>query len=500
MNVFAPSSTPPSAPLSLEANIRDAKEIAPETDGYGGVEYKLHLNSPSPDRMERLVTQLKWRLNEGGGKAIYVLGVADDGSLVGLHAAEYKTTMITMQAMAKMASARIDETKTVPLKDNRIVAEISLSAEAGEDLVDIRIALIGVHAAGKSSLLGAICHGVQDNGRGLARYSLLRHLHEIKTGETSSIAREILGFTLQGLPVTYHTPNLSSWDDIVRASHKAIIFHDCPGKNIKTLIRGVWDVDWAGLVVPADTFATDSQQIELIQSLNIQFFIIISKVDAVTRQNLKTGLEQLCEKFRDLGYNPGFDSSCFPRILFTSAVSMSGFDKLSALLFALPCKSKNWSEAAVFGVQETFHEDSILSGYMYSGKLHIGDTVTVYPSRERRVVESIHRQRLPCSCLATSGTIQLTSRVPNARGMVLSNCDNLMPQQRFDLVITYGKFEGEGFAYYGGKRLNAQIHASRVELTGTSDIILAGMVVLLVDLSHVIRCAGFVKGEVDSYL
>lgn len=45
----------------------------------GNVEYKLKLLRPSAQRFEQLVTQLKFRLEEGGGEALYEIGVADDG-------------------------------------------------------------------------------------------------------------------------------------------------------------------------------------------------------------------------------------------------------------------------------------------------------------------------------------------------------------------------------------------------------------------------------------
>ena len=41
----------------------------------GNVEYKLKLIEPTSTRFEQLVTQLKWRLAEGGGEAIYELSL-----------------------------------------------------------------------------------------------------------------------------------------------------------------------------------------------------------------------------------------------------------------------------------------------------------------------------------------------------------------------------------------------------------------------------------------
>ncbi|KAH9162101.1 hypothetical protein EDB89DRAFT_1956319 [Lactarius sanguifluus] len=73
----------------------------------GNVEYKLHLISPSPARFVHLVTQMKWRLLEGGGQAIYELGVADSGALVGLSPSDLRATLKTLRAMAAEIGARV---------------------------------------------------------------------------------------------------------------------------------------------------------------------------------------------------------------------------------------------------------------------------------------------------------------------------------------------------------------------------------------------------------
>lgn len=39
--------------------------------------------------------------------------------------------------------------------------------------------------------------GELDNGRGSARLNMFRHLHEVKSGRTSSLSHEILGFDAQ---------------------------------------------------------------------------------------------------------------------------------------------------------------------------------------------------------------------------------------------------------------------------------------------------------------
>ena len=72
------------------------KSLPPEVE-KGNIEYKLKLIDPSPTRFERLVTQMKWRLQEGLGEAIYEIGVGDNGSCIGLNDADLAQSLDTLK-------------------------------------------------------------------------------------------------------------------------------------------------------------------------------------------------------------------------------------------------------------------------------------------------------------------------------------------------------------------------------------------------------------------
>ena len=67
----------------------------------GNIEYKLQLLNPSESRFEHLVTQMKWRLQEGDGEAIYEIGVTDSGMLAGLKEEDLRSSLDTLDRMAK---------------------------------------------------------------------------------------------------------------------------------------------------------------------------------------------------------------------------------------------------------------------------------------------------------------------------------------------------------------------------------------------------------------
>lgn len=57
--------------------------------------------NPTQYRFEHLATQLKWRLQEGRGEAVYQIGVEDNGLLVGLTEADMKASLKTLKRMAE---------------------------------------------------------------------------------------------------------------------------------------------------------------------------------------------------------------------------------------------------------------------------------------------------------------------------------------------------------------------------------------------------------------
>lgn len=56
----------------------------------GNIEYKLRLINPNENRIEIQINQMKFRIKEGSGKALYKIGVEDNGRPIGLD----KTDMI----------------------------------------------------------------------------------------------------------------------------------------------------------------------------------------------------------------------------------------------------------------------------------------------------------------------------------------------------------------------------------------------------------------------
>ncbi|KAG7306693.1 hypothetical protein JYU34_008118 [Plutella xylostella] len=96
----------------------------PPEPRFGNVEYKLQLVSVTEKRFQHLVTQLKWRLRSGGGVAIYVVGVRDNGTLLGLRARALRASLHTLRKMAAALRASVTHVTARRVTSDRATVEV----------------------------------------------------------------------------------------------------------------------------------------------------------------------------------------------------------------------------------------------------------------------------------------------------------------------------------------------------------------------------------------
>eukprot|EP00166_Cyanidium_caldarium_P000083 ctg_1010.g335 len=177
----------------------------PAEDDEGAVEYKRMLVSPSRERFEELVTQLKYRMAAGHGEALYQLGYDNDGKARGISDAGMDASLATLKRMAAELAAEATTVLRCRAREGD-VAQVLVRCKPRncEEFTDLRICVSGNVDAGKSSLLGVLCgNGQLDNGRGLSRAQVLTHKHELETGRTSAISTQLMGFDAAGRVVNY---------------------------------------------------------------------------------------------------------------------------------------------------------------------------------------------------------------------------------------------------------------------------------------------------------
>ncbi|KAF5400607.1 GTP-binding protein 2 [Paragonimus heterotremus] len=352
--------------------------LPPEVE-VGNIEYKRKLVNPTPNRFEHLVTQMKWRLNEGGGEAIYRLGVDDDGHIGGLAPLELASSLTTLERMAKRLDATVHllrertiDPPSVPDfcqnnmpdttdKQTRKAMELLVrqSPQTNHGRPNLCLAVLGGMDAGKSTLIGVLTDGELDNARGRARLNLFRHLHEVQSGRTSCLSRELLGFDTSGNVTNYTRSDgqvrRCTVDELVRNSCQLITLLDSAGhsKYQRTTLAGLARAQPVGvlLVVSATSGLTaiGLEHAQLAFTLGLPMAVIISKIDqlafgsernrqitAVCRQISIRFAQLKMETIRSTNSKSQMPNAPLHPVFFpVSAVSGEGIEKLISFLSLL---------------------------------------------------------------------------------------------------------------------------------------------------------------------
>ncbi|XP_063978919.1 GTP-binding protein 2 isoform X1 [Diachasmimorpha longicaudata] len=435
----------------IRGNDEDNEESLPPEPEQGNIEYKLKLVNPSSQRFEHLVTQMKWRLREGHGEAIYQIGVEDNGRLAGLSRDEMKASLKTLRDMASRlgATTRVLRERIANAKskkkiqdDNpteRRVAEVMVTKlrkgdrDDQDSVIDLRLAVVGSQDAGKSTLLGVLTQGELDNGRGRARLNMLRHLHEIRTGRTSSISHEIIGFDTEGHVLNY--AEMTTAEEICEHASKVVTFIDLAGhrKYLRTTLLGLmgYSPHHVMLVVALPLNEVAQEHMALCLALHLPFFIVVTKTDlglcdhrqtlmqleiAVRAQGCHKELV-LCSNNNDLPQD--YESSVIP-VFTVSSVTGTGLEELTNFIRDLsPSESSNDDAepgTCLFQIDETFRvaglSEPVLGGLLVKGAIAPGARLLVGPLPDGEFspvkVVSLHRNKAPCCVVRASQSASLT--------------------------------------------------------------------------------------------
>ncbi|MGH0173859.1 UNVERIFIED_CONTAM: hypothetical protein FKN15_067817 [Acipenser sinensis] len=377
----------------------------------GNIEYKLKLVNPTQYRFEHLVTQMKWRLQEGRGEAVYQIGVEDNGLLVGLSEEDMRASLKTLRRMAEKVGAdiavirerEVDYDSDIPRK----IAEVLVrKVPDDQQFLDLRVAVLGNVDSGKSTLLGVLTQGELDNGRGRARLNLFRHLHEIQSGRTSSISFEIMGFNSKG--------------EVGRTGQEsralAFLFMCC---RLRVRVCN-------GL---SSSAGTTREHLGLAMALKVPIFIVVSKVDLCTKNTTERTVKQLERILKQPGCNKvpmlvataddavtaaqqfALSPSITP-IFTLSSVSGENLDLLKVFFNILPPLSNSKEQEELMQQLTEFQVDEIytvpevgtvVGGTLYSGICREGERLVVGPTDDGNFLElkvcSIQRNRSGCRVL-----------------------------------------------------------------------------------------------------
>lgn len=391
----------------------------------GNVEYKLRLARVSAERLDEIISQLKFRVEEGLGEALYEIGVTDDGEIVGLSKGDVEETLLTLEKAAEKIGAKCTLVREVDGKVGRAFEIlIRRTKEASDFPIWLYIPILGNVDSGKSTLVGVLTSGTRDNGNGEAMAKVARYLHEIQMRRTSSISCHPLGFDESGRIVNYSLTSPLDEAEIFLNSAKIIDLVDLGGheRYFKTTLRGITghQPDYCIITVAANAgiMPMTVEHLKVVLGLKLPMIFVVTKIDLTPHLVAKTiqDIQHLVKLpkinavpfvIKNLG-DAIVASKVVPcgrvaPIFTVSNVTGEGLELLQMFLNLLPQRTR-WNEQMnknfMMYVDETFNVKGIgpvVSGVIRQGSVAENDIILIGPFKDgtfRNVrIKSIHINR-----------------------------------------------------------------------------------------------------------
>ncbi|TGZ76483.1 P-loop containing nucleoside triphosphate hydrolase protein [Ascodesmis nigricans] len=391
----------------------------------------------SDETRMKLRELIEGRINEGRGETIFDLGEENNHDSTKLTLDEYRTAMKRVEEVAKELNAGLtilmtknvgEDTDVPPGTTTDVSSKVLIRRQPRnmEELLEIRVAVVGNVDAGKSTMLGVLTKGTLDDGRGKTRVNLFRHKHEIESGRTSSVGMEILGYDSESHPITSSDPSRKlKWEEIGPRSSKVIAFTDLAGheRYLRTTVFGLLGTspDYVMLMVAANNglIGMSKEHLGIATALNVPVLVVITKTDICPENILKQTLKQLTMILKSPGARKvpilinsredvintatQFISKRICPIFQVSNVTGEGLDHVKTFLNILPFHGQFDSEAPFeFHVNDCFSVPfvgTVVSGVVKSGVIHAGDNIFIGPDSLGNfiptAIRSIERKRLP---------------------------------------------------------------------------------------------------------
>lgn len=161
---------------------------------YGKIEYKLQLNTCKEGKIQKLAAQMLFRINEGNGDCIFVIGIEDDGNPLGLNKVDLEESIKVLYLANEINKSNKTIMKVLNFREGLkgLLAEILIEKESIiNKKLEIKIGLMGEESSGKSSLLGVLVSDIYDNGAGLSSKQIIRNKEQLKNPKTSSLNHQV---------------------------------------------------------------------------------------------------------------------------------------------------------------------------------------------------------------------------------------------------------------------------------------------------------------------
>lgn len=239
------------------------------------------------DRKQQLASQMKYRMEMGNGKAVYFIGVHDEGRLIGLSDEKMEESLFVLKKIAREIDAVILDVEKQSASNGN-VAKVLIGKPQGLKKDHLLVGVAGHVDHGKSTLVGTLTTGTLDDGSGGTRIFLDVQKHEIERGLSADLSFGVYGFC-KGKPVRLKNPlNKKEKAKLVEKCDKIVSFVDTVGHEpwLRTTIRGIvgQKLNYGLLVVAADQGPTHitKEHLGIILATELPLIVVMTKIDRVT--------------------------------------------------------------------------------------------------------------------------------------------------------------------------------------------------------------------------
>ncbi len=380
-------------PKKENKNIEFKEKLSPE----------IHLKE---GKRQHLASQMKYLLEIGNGKAIYIIGVDDCGQTKGLSEVDFEETVNVLRVVAKDNDAEIEKIEKFT-ENGHLIGRILISKNMKKSLKHIIVATAGHVGHGKSTLIGTLVTGKRDaNGKAWLYLNVLPH--EIERGLSADLHHTLFGF--KGNQVLHLENPLSKKDraKLIEKADKIISFVDTVGHEpwLRTTIRGLLghEIDYGLLVVAADDGVTHitKEHLGLLLAMSLPIIVVITKIDKMGQKRIAEVESEVENLIKNVGRVPFLIKSendlnviidkmeVIVPIIKTSAATLDGYDLLNKLLYLLPERTKNLNMPFLMYIDRTYNVPgvgTVVSGAIKQGKLKAGKELLLGPDKLGKFVK-----------------------------------------------------------------------------------------------------------------
>lgn len=370
------------------------------------IEFKENLKEDyhlQRERIQRLASQMKYRMEKGNGEAIYFMGVDDDGNLVGLSEEKMEESLFVLEKVAQEIDAQVLKVQYQFTGDGR-VAKVLISKNNHFHREHLLVGVAGHVDHGKSTLVGTLTTGSLDNGSGKTRIFLDMQKHEIERGLSADLSFAVYGFR-EGNPVRLKNPlNKKEKSKLVEECDKVVSFVDTVGHEpwLRTTIRGIvgQKLNYGLLTVAADGGPTHitREHLGIMLAMELPLMVTITKIDRVSEARVEKVKNEVFELLKLVGRIPytvnSHDDACFVAnninqhivpVLKVSPVTGWGLELLDELFYHLKIPSEDGDDEKPFmmyidKIYSVLGVGTVVSGTVRQGKVKKGDKLLLGPT------------------------------------------------------------------------------------------------------------------------